>query len=671
MKKLILSVCLVAMTLGVSAQQVQQLDRTESRAADVAAAFNPNLAPFYHGVASGDPLADRVIIWTRYTPDMEGTYDISYTVATDTGLTDVVTTGQVSTFASKDYTVKVDVTGLTAGTTYYFQFEDTDGRKSIIGRTRTAASGAVDQLRFAVVSCSNYDEGYFNAYGNIAQRNDLDAVLHLGDYIYEYGENYYGDSANTDRVLEPAVEILNIVDYRTRYSLYKLDENLIKLHQQHPMVAIWDDHESANDAFKDGAENHDDATEGTWDARKKTARQVYFEWMPIREKADSTIYRALSYGDLVDLIMLDTRLEGREEQINDITNPLLYAPNRTLLGATQKQWLKDQLANSTAKWKVVGNQVIFSEFNVGWAGPATGQTFEQVESGFLDIWDGYPAERDTLINFISSNSIDNVIWLTGDFHSTFAFDIALRPSVFAVDVQDGTLLPTYDPATGNGSVAVEFATPSITSKNFDENVGAAASAGFEFQMNNPILTVDPTDPVYGITPNPHMKYVDLDQHGYFVLDLKEDSAQADWYFVQDIRSLTEVENHGKGAVTMDGGNRLKISDAEATPKAIQEIPAPWPNFTTSIEEASPIHLFEAYPVPAHDFVNVSFATTAAGDLRVELMSLDGSMIQSISEQVAQGLFQTQLNTSELASGFYLVRISLNGATAVTRKVIID
>jgi alkaline phosphatase D len=254
----------------------------------------------------------------------------------------------------------------------------------------------------------------------LAERNDLDAILHLGDYIYEYANSVYGaDSLFDVREMEPANEIVSVADYRARYSTYRLDTNLIRVHQQHPFITVWDDHETANDAYKDGAENHDPETEGDWETRKANGKQVYFEWMPIRDNEDQRVYRKISYGNLMDLIMLDTRLEGREIQINNVLDSALLDSTRTILGAEQKAWLLDQLANSSAQWKVIGQQVIFSELNVGWAA-LVDDSFEyfDVESQFLDIWDGYPAERKQLMDYIKENEIDNVVILTGDFHTT-------------------------------------------------------------------------------------------------------------------------------------------------------------------------------------------------------------------------------------------------------------
>ena len=229
------------------------------------------------------------------TPDSAMTVQGTWKVCSDTSLTNTITQGNFTTDASVDYTVKIDVTGLSPNTTYYYYFSALNAN-SLIGRTRTAPIAAmVDHLKFGVVSCSNFEAGYFNAYARLGERNDLDAVIHLGDYIYEYGSGIYGDSliqASGGRVHD-TIEAVSLEQYRTRHSLYHLDADLRRAHQQHPFINIWDDHESANDAWENGAENHDPATEGNWNDRKNVAKQAFFEWIPIRNYINDTIHRIL------------------------------------------------------------------------------------------------------------------------------------------------------------------------------------------------------------------------------------------------------------------------------------------------------------------------------------------------------------------------------------------
>lgn len=527
--------------------------------------YDPKLYPFYHGVAAGDPLANGFIIWTRVTlKNASDSIPVTWEVARDPKMRRVVATGDTVAESSRDYTVKVDVSGLYPGTTYYYRFY-TGNRRSLTGKARTAPTEAVHSLKFAVVSCSNYEWGYFSGYDKIAKRTDLDAVIHLGDYFYEYADNdsYSSPQIRDERVLFPSGETITLEDYRTRYSTYRLDPNLRKVHQQHAFITIWDDHESANDSWVGGAENHQN-DEGDWEARKAVAKQAYFEWMPIRNNGDR-IFRALSYGPLLDLIMIDTRLEGRDQQATNLFEAA--DPSRSLLGAEQKSWLKDQLLNSEAQWKVIGNQVIFSELTLGFAGPFQGTTFEAIESLFLDIWDGYRAERTELINFFRDNSIQDIVLLTGDFHSSFAFEVVDFPPTFPVDE------PIWDPTSAIGSYAVEFATPSISAANFDENLDGGTSAFFESIINKPILPTGQIDPA-GLNFNPHLAYVDLDQHGYFVLTVSELDVQADYYYLEDILVSETNEFWGAGVFSFTGTNDLNFAPFPSPPKKKQDKPAP-------------------------------------------------------------------------------------------------
>lgn len=539
---------------------VWMLSSSAEVASNIEDLHNPNLAPFYHGVASGDPLPDGVILWTRVTRKQndDDRISVEWTVAMDPELGDIVASGNALAIEERDFTVKVDVRGLDPGQTYYYGFKAL-GRDSLTGKTKTAPNAAVDQLKFAVVSCANYEWGYFSGYRRIAERADLDAVVHVGDYIYEYPDNdsYSSEEIRDERVLFPSGETVKLKHYRKRYATYRLDPNLRRAHQQHPFIVIWDDHEIANDAWRGGAENHQPKAEGPWKVRKAAAKRAFLEWMPIREDGDQ-IYRTLSYGPLMDLILVDTRLEGRDKQIDDVTNPRLYDDERTMLGGPQKDWLKTQLANSDATWKIIANQVIFSEFNVGFA--ADFNPFispDTVESLFLDIWDGYPAERHELVNFIARKGIENAVILTGDIHASFAFEVADPAS-------DND---SYDPETGEGAVAVEFVTPSLSAANFDEEAGGFFTDEFESDINSP-------DEDTGINPNPHMKFADLDRHGYVVLSVAADQVQADYYYLKNILRPRTTEVWGAGFINAVGTHHLVPADAPAPSKAVLDTPAP-------------------------------------------------------------------------------------------------
>lgn len=672
---------LVSPTSGESANS-KRLERSVAKSLDNLN-FDPALAPFFHGVASGDPIHNRVIIWTRRTPSDDATsYQVGWQMATDPDFTDVVRQGLTQATAEADYTVKVDVTQLQPETTYYYRFYDfTDQAVSITGRTRTAPLEDTDHLRFAVVSCQNYQAGYFNAFRKIAERADLDAVVHLGDYIYEYGagEGTYGYSDDRpDRANVPEFEVVNLADYRTRYSLYRLDPDLRAAHQQHPFIAVWDDHESTNDSHVEGAENHQEE-EGDWETRKAISKQVYYEWMPIRDLPTDRLFRSLKYGDLAELIMIDTRLEGREPQPLLASDTMEY---RTMLGEDQLQWLVSKVKNSTAKWKVIGNQVIMAPFNVGFAttDPTNLDSITLVESIFVDIWDGYPKERRRLLNKLQRNpEVTNVVVLTGDFHCSFAFDLPKEPVIYPNPLAFNfpTPSPSYNPETGEGSLAVEFATPSITSANFDENVSPEEAIGLQFAINADI-PVGP--PLNTVNYNPHMKYVELINHGYMILDLTEGAAQADWYYVNIFAPNDETQNYGAGQLTWDGTRHLSAAEGEAAEKVDQPELAPFAPNTSGLEGFNPpdelkdLVAFNIYPIPvkAGHPIFIHFALNSDTDFNVELMDVQGRVISSLSEQgKSAGTYTLTLPTTEdIPAGVYLLNLR-SAEETITRKVVIE
>jgi alkaline phosphatase D len=492
-------------------------------------------ALFDHGVASGDPLPDAVILWTRVSVEGSEDVGVDWEISLDSKFGNCTVSGSAIASGAKDFTVKVDATGLDAGTTYYYRFHAL-GRTSPVGRTRTAPSGSVDRLRFAVVSCASLGHGFFHVYREVSTLADIDAVLHLGDYIYEYGTGQYGNV----RDYEPAHEILTLEDYRTRHSQYKQDADLQELHRQHPIIAVWDDHETADNSYKDGASNHTEGTEGAWADRKAAGMRAYSEWMPIRDQADPTkIWRELKYGSLVDLIMLDTRLWGRSTvcPVNDGMEgcnsrvagaAVPFDPARTILGDDQAAWLEENLAASQASWRLLGQQVMMGNllFNA--------DTLANPD----DQWQGYEASRQRFLAYLKSAKIDNVVVLTGDIHSSWSMEIVPSPTD-----------PSYDPATGEGSLAVEFVTPAVTS---------------------PGLPVG-SDVVDGARPfNPHIKWFDTSRRGYIVLDVTPERVQSAWHLFEDITQPGSAESAfaaawsvaaGKAHVTEDASPAAPRSDA--------------------------------------------------------------------------------------------------------------
>lgn len=574
MKRLLLSVT----GLLIAASAFSQLDST--------------MYPFYHGVASGDAMNDKVIIWTRITPDSGVyTYDVDWEMANDSLFTNMVNSGTVSTDSAKDYTVKVDVTGLDADNWYYFRFS-AGGNTSVVGRTRTMPSGPKDMLRLAVTSCSNLNGGqFYHSYENMSHQ-DIDAVLHLGDYMYESS----GGTSGSGIDILPNHETTLLDDYRARYASYRLDTNLQKAHQLWPWYTVWDDHESANDSWYGGAQNHD-STEGDWQVRKAQAQQAYFEWLPIRNNPtnnDYHIYRSFPLGSLGDLIMLDTRLEGRSEQVATSSNAI-DDPNRTILGTTQKQWFKDQLTQSTGKWKIVGQQVMFAPLEI-FGGNIVN----------ADQWDGYRADRTEVIEYVTNNNIDNVVVLTGDIHTSWANDVPIPGA-------------NYNPQTGDGSAFVEFVVSGIT------------SGGANIPVTPSIIQ----------TINTHMKYIDLDKRGYLLLTITPDKVDSKWMHVSGIDQPTYTPIEGEHWMVLDGENFLRpYEDVGIKPFA---------------GYANTGWISKVFPNPTSGTLTVEINYTGNSPLHLGIYELKG---QLLAEKLLSSTDKTAVfNISEFAAGKYFVKLS--------------
>lgn len=459
--------------------------------------FREEYKPFYHGVASGDPLTDRVIIWTRITPVGHGPQSVEWEVSLDPDFTSIIQNGVFITDSVRDYTVKVDVTGLDANTEYFYRFISGMDR-SDTGRMRTAPGGN-NPVRLVIVSCSNYEAGYYNVYRNISERKGLTAVVHLGDYIYELATGLYGDTSLEDRKHLPPGEIISLSDYRTRYAQYRLDPDLQAVHRNHPFVVIWDDHEIANNAFSEGALNHQDE-EGSYSSRRTAAARAFYEWLPVRESENGNLYRNLYLSGQAELIMLDERLAGRTAQVSDTLDPAWRSADQQMLGKEQFQWLLDRLATSQARWKIIGNQVIFAELN---------KEAQFKDRPFnMDAWDGYPEERKRLLDFLKVGELKGVIFITGDTHASWAFEIPHRMSEYRQGDQKTVL-------------AAELGTPSVTSANSDENLPVDSVRWIEDQLRSPFY-------------NPHLKYVNMRDHGYLELMLDSSQATAVWHYTTSI-----------------------------------------------------------------------------------------------------------------------------------------
>ena len=522
------------------------LDR---RAAWATAAEAARDGVFGFGVASGDPLATAVVLWTRVTPSADavpgsgagGPVTVVWELAGDESFRRVVRRGTVRTDASRDHTVKVDVTGLAPYTRYFYRFRAL-GETSPVGRTQTApeVAGTVTALRFGVVSCSNLTGGYFTSYRAMGQRDDLDFVLHLGDYLYEYGndaDRYGPEQLAGERDHSPPHEMLTLADYRLRFACYRADGDLALAHRRHPWITIFDDHEVTNDSWREGAENHEPAgdpdrpgvPEGDYLARRARAFQAYREWLPIRDEPGGDVfYRRFSFGPLADLHVIDTRT-FRDQQLTQQTQGQRDDPAREFLGPAQREWLFGGLRAGKGRhqWRLLGNQTVITPVEVPRPLPEPLASAPSVaDSPFpgpglafnADQWDGYESERNRLKELIVDESLTDVVVLTGDIHSSWANDVPL---------DEGTYAPA---GPANNSVMTEFVTTSVTSDNVDEIAGdpggpsgIAASRAVEAAF---------------MASNPHIRFLDFEKHGYGVLDVTPERAQFDWFW---IRSATQTD----------------------------------------------------------------------------------------------------------------------------------
>ncbi len=482
---------------------------------------------FRHGVASGDPLGDGMVLWTRVSDAKSGPLRVDWVVALDPDMLRVVQRGEVWTDADQDYTVKAYVHRLKPGTEYYYRFE-VYGARSPVGRTRTLPEGHVDEARFAVLSCSNFPCGYFHAYREIAARDDLDAVIHLGDYIYEYGMGGYATerAEALGRVPEPLGELRTLDDYRLRHAQYKSDPDSQAMHGAHPLIAVWDDHEMSNDTWRQGAENHDD-DDGDFGRRIDDAVKAYFEWMPIRGRGrgiSTRIFRSFDYGDLLSLTVLDTRLYGRDRQPDvgagdepvtpEQVRAALADPDRHLLGPYQERWLKYTLENVDATWQVIGQQVMVSPLYSPDLEPLLDLERETMVPRqvldhnvrmskenpplLLDTWDGYPVARERLLGILDEVAA-NPVFLSGDLHTSMANELR----------RQGAEKP----------VSVEFMTTSVTSPGFAEYLperrpGAVADA---------VMAL-----------NPWVKYMETDRRGWMCLTITHDECVGEWHLLDTV-----------------------------------------------------------------------------------------------------------------------------------------
>ncbi|EPD5573892.1 alkaline phosphatase D family protein [Vibrio parahaemolyticus] len=502
-------------------------------------------ASFEHGVASGDPTQTQVIIWTRVTTTASYV-DVSWQVASDMGFSNVVQSSVFTTDTGRDFTVKVDVQNLNANSQYYYRFIVGE-MMSEVGQTQTLPEDDVEKASMAVVSCANYPAGYFHVYREILNQHEqspFDVVLHLGDYIYEYGAGGYAseDAAALGREPSKGTECITLDDYRKRYAQYRQDADLQALHAKLPMIAVWDDHELANDTWKNGAENHQD-DEGSFIDRRAAAAAAWTEWLPVRENTFSNmlIYRQFSFGNLVNLMMLDTRLVGRDKPLDyfSLSVPTMEAigglvaqsrsADRELLGTEQLAWLMNEFNTHDAKWNVLGQQVLMSRMELpSSVMTAMFQLFTSTEekkteallavntaiTGYLadpsadpislpynlDAWDGYYVEREKVYQLAKASS-GNFVCLAGDTHNAWASELK--------DVS-------------NNPIGVEFATSSVSSPGLEEYLALDPVAIAQMEYTLPHLVSE-------------LQWADIKQRGFMRVTFTADAAQSTWYLVSTIK----------------------------------------------------------------------------------------------------------------------------------------
>jgi len=548
-------------------------------------------AQFAYGVASGDPLEDRVILWTHAkVPGSSASVPLTWEVASDSSFKTIVSTGKVDALEANAFTAKVDASGLTAGNTYFYRFRDATDMMSAVGTTRTLPMATVASLKLAVFSCSLYSEGFFNVYAQ-AVKSDARYALHLGDYIYEYGSDpaKYGskDGAALGRAAVPANDIVSLADYRARYAQYRSDPDLQALHAKMPWITIWDDHEFANNAYVSGAENHNPASQGDWATRKTLAAKAYHEWLPIRTP-DATnllkIYRRFDFGKLLSLHMLDTRIEGRDRQYDNFGDAdggiaryvVGLTPNaagvppdagRRMMSAEQQTWLTNGLSASSATWQFLGNQdimarmwfpasVLQAQANATAAPTAAnmmaittaisaylGAKATRAAAGTaalsstqaallntkinptlpynLDAWDGYPMQRDSILNTVKSLN-KNLVVLSGDSHNGWFNNLTTLAGV---------------------KVGFEFATSSVTSTGF-ESVGLGGLApSLDGSALVPQLGVSAIGAGLGLVDD--LNYADTNRRGYLLMSITSTSVKGEYVFVDTVKSKTYTTSVGK------------------------------------------------------------------------------------------------------------------------------
>ena len=518
--------------------------------ASISSSCSKNTYSFNHGVASGDPLEDRVILWTRVTPQQAGPVEVILEVSENKNFSKVAYSKKLNTSSLSDYTIKYDFLAkqyCNSDNGFFYRFR-AGNSVSETGRSKTFSKN-IKSAKIAIFSCSNFPAGYFNAYQAAAEKNDLDLWLHLGDYLYEYPMGGYAteNAEKLGRAPIPIHEMITLSDYRQRHAQYKLDQGSIALHKHAPLIAVWDDHEFSNDAWKRGAENHsEDGSEGDFYARRSAAIKAYYEWMPIREQQNKRrIFRDFKIGKLMHLIMLDTRQFGRDKQIqpkdylsksgfyqakfyNDLNSEY-----RELLGAEQFSWIEDKILNSNAAWTIFGQQVLMTKLKF----PDISKTLKAEEipdflkpylkllglgiPSNLDAWDGYPAARNKLYKLMK-NAKKKFISLAGDTHNSWVSEL---------ENQSGE------------KVGIELGAPSVTSPGITD-----------------VLNLDENNFVDSIVKlNKELQWMNPSNRGYLFLDCTDSKIIASFNFIKELENInSEISSSQSFFIHREGFELEKI-----------------------------------------------------------------------------------------------------------------
>jgi alkaline phosphatase D len=551
--------------------------------------------PFKYGVSSGDPTSNSVIIWSHISPSNPDSISLTvqWEVSSDTLFNNILQSGFYQTDSSQAFTIKIDVVGLNPGSTYFYRFLDLNGNNSVFGRAKTLPVNITTNTKLAVMSCSSIFSGFFNAYRRLSERDDLQFIIHLGDYIYDFV-----DQDERVRIPIPApADPTNREGWIDRHQYYLLDPDLREARRLQTWVAYWDNHDI--------------------DDRTNDAKEVYRQWMPIRETTEvqnNLLYKKVSIGNLVDLIMLDV------ESLRDIDS--FPSGESSLMGNTQFEWAMNELKNSNARWRLIGSQKMAGGWytrgidqNILNLVPNDGNVFDN------SSWDGYLETRNRLIDTLTTNQINNCMFLSGDAHITMAMD-------FVKDPFDSV---AYNPVNGDGSVATEFLASSISRGNFDESGVPSTLSPFFINISK--------------SANPHHQWMEINSHGYGLLEINEDSITATPCY-SEILTVASSEIAGQKMVMKNNRNRWERS------------------YNTSISYSKNDSDWNIFPNPTNAGFFVRIADEFTGNYQVKIIDAFGKIVQQELINNHQ-----EISTEKLATGHYWVVLEKNSKIVGTKKLV--